>query len=490
MIKLALIDDGVVDSYLVTKCYAHYKVNNDILDKVICASSNEINHATKCAMIIEKYATNVAFIDIDIFEKEKNKLTNIDKLISGIELAYECGAKLVYFSLGSIYFQDREKLRRCVNRFAALGVIFVSPDSNTNNITYPATFSTVLSVKSHETSQIDSDYFQIIDNDIFFGTDFIANSIHSIWKGNTTERCNSFAAPVIVAHVYNILRKNSTLSITGIRTALRSQSKVATDKNTGCPTKKLDWLYCSILISDMLQVPEDEYIYFRLCSFLQTQFITESTIKKIYSLLDGEDCDSIIVCFSRDLSDIELAFIQSLKKNIAIISPNKKLCRVRTDYLFYRLPIAEEWSVPNIYGDIKCDEPVVKIAVESNQALLIAATIYRYLFSHEYNALVLSDIPSVLFMGGEFIPSQILRGDIDAIRRYLYCINNLGYYDIDIIVFDSMIEGNCLMLESDVSLEITVQKGIAQIRNGVVDVQIPLESIGEYITNLFDKSEG
>lgn len=183
-----------------------------------------------------------------------------------------------------------------------------------------------------------------------------------------------------MAHVYNILRKNSTLSITGIRTALRSQSKVATDKNTGCPTKKLDWLYCSILISDMLQVPEDEYIYFRLCSFLQTQFITESTIKKIYSLLDGEDCDSIIVCFSRDLSDIELAFIQSLKKNIAIISPNKKLCRVHTDYLFYRLPIAEEWSVPNIYGDIKCDEPVVKIAVESNQALLIAATIYRYLF--------------------------------------------------------------------------------------------------------------
>ena len=83
MIKLALIDDGVVDSYLVTKCYTHYKVNNDILDKVICASSNEINHATKCAMIIEKYATNVAFIDIDIFEKEKNQLTNIDKLISG-----------------------------------------------------------------------------------------------------------------------------------------------------------------------------------------------------------------------------------------------------------------------------------------------------------------------------------------------------------------------------------------------------------------------
>lgn len=63
-------------------------------------------------------------------------------------------------------------------------------------------------------------------------------------------------------------------------------------------------------------------------------------------------------------------------------------------------------------------------------------------------------------MGGEFIPSQILRGDIDAIRRYLYCINNLGYYDIDIIVFDSMIEGTCLMLESDVSLEITVQKGL------------------------------
>ncbi len=103
------------------------------------------------------------------------------------------------------------------------GVIIVAACNNKNVYTYPASLSNVIGVKCDPEEQLKEGQYRYNPYPLD-GIEITACSSHLIVKydgiGKTTSCCNSFATPMITAIVYNILLKNSSLSLEEVKNRL------------------------------------------------------------------------------------------------------------------------------------------------------------------------------------------------------------------------------------------------------------------------------
>lgn len=250
-IKVAVVDDGVNE-----KLYdiGRLDYNIEITNKLEILHRKEYNkylpsHGTICAGIIKKYAPEASLSSIKILNDRRKGLC--EQLVEAIKWCVSKKIRIVNLSVGTAFYMDRNRLKSIINYAVKNGTIIIAAYNNEDIITYPASFSNVISVKCDYSGKFnEGEYFYNLYP--YDGVDIIACSRHLLYKFNHTysytQKCNSFAAPMITAEVHNILRINSGLTLGQIKQQLMKNATYKR-KDVYLPylTKNLDWVENAVL---------------------------------------------------------------------------------------------------------------------------------------------------------------------------------------------------------------------------------------------------
>ena len=219
MIKIAVIDDGVIKSKFQT---LDFDVEIDHNNTVIQHEDNflkDCSHGTTCAMIIKKYVPDATIGSIKILHSETWR-GYVDQLRSAFDWCVKNCVSLINLSLGSVQSSDFTSIYECVENAYHNQIVIVAALCNQFVVTYPASFPNVIGVKTDPLLSGDMYYMQ---SPCIEGVDVIASSVHSI-EDMYTPICNSFAAPLITAKVYSLMLKYGYREVEQIKACLNELS--------------------------------------------------------------------------------------------------------------------------------------------------------------------------------------------------------------------------------------------------------------------------
>lgn len=174
---------------------------------------DHIGHGTACAGIISKKAPEAELFAIKIFNTTLE--ANVSRLLQAIEWCVKNDIQVINLSLGTTDTEQAEQLMSACDFAKQQGVIVVAATSNDDQVSYPASFPSVLGVTGGKVRGI-YDYYYDPDLPIQFvarGDRQRLNWINGrqVFLGGT-----SFAAPHITAIVALLLEKFPGISITDL----------------------------------------------------------------------------------------------------------------------------------------------------------------------------------------------------------------------------------------------------------------------------------
>lgn len=336
MIKIAIIDDGISTSKINTLGF-----NIEISDKCEVIQNDNIvdedSHGTICAMIVKKYAPDATLGSIKIL-KTYTRRGYVNQFRKAIEWCIYHDISLINISLGSTQSYDYSILYECVKNAYHNGIIIVAALSNKHVVTYPASFQNVIGVETHQLLRDDMYY---IKQNSFTGVNIIASSVHGI--GNEiTNLCNSYAAPLITAKVYQIMNEFGYKDVETIKTILNDKSykklegydplynhKIMVDKIDDKEIKPIGIPCIMIKVEDV----HDSLLYSLNNKFNQEGY---STLFMLTDEVDTTDISCHVII--EELSDNTLAYIASKYDADLIIigfdGTNGMISSVTCDILF------------------------------------------------------------------------------------------------------------------------------------------------------------
>jgi hypothetical protein len=253
-IHIAIIDDGVNEGhYNLGDVFYNIEINSrlEILERKNY-NKYELSHGTTCAAIIKKYAPDAIISSIKVLNE--NMVGAIDKLIKAINWCVENNIKILNLSLGTVFTKDMYKLKETINLAYSKGLIIIAACNNRGIITYPASFSNTIGVRSDKQSELKENHY-IYNNNTLSGIEIIAVGAHELTdyrsEKEVTLPANSFAAPFITAMIYNILCENQNLNIEQVKEhlACKSINKNKDEYSVINRSINLDWIQNSILIN-------------------------------------------------------------------------------------------------------------------------------------------------------------------------------------------------------------------------------------------------
>lgn len=216
-VNIAIIDSGILHDM----DYVNRLAINDEM-RIINQSIDDSHslHGSICASIIQKYTSHISLHSIKILDS--NNTAPIDKIIAGLKWCIDNKMKVVNLSIGSVYYKDSVYLANIVDCCVTAGIIIISATSNNGWKTYPSSFDNVIGVKADISNDLlDGQYLQI--NDIYRNVDYCSFCPTAIKNGVRFfefNKCNSYATPVITAHVYNILIRNPHFNLQDVKQTL------------------------------------------------------------------------------------------------------------------------------------------------------------------------------------------------------------------------------------------------------------------------------
>ncbi|MBU5591509.1 S8 family serine peptidase [Clostridium sp. MSJ-4] len=421
--EIAIIDDGIN-----VKFYNNiHRVKSSIEIDVNCnitkykSDKIEYSHGTVCASIIKKYTKEAIINSIKIINKSKK--TTGKQLIKAIEWCLENNIGIANLSLGSTDINEKEDIRKLINYAANKGMIIIAASSNDDKITYPASFSNVIGVKTLKEPVQHGEY--IYDYRPIDGVDILAPSIHKLknyFEEEESNMCNSFAAPYITAKVYNIIREDNTLnSVTDMKYRLLKDSlnyKDIMDKNI--LYNHPDWLDKAVIfnIVNNKNFKKNNSLY--TFNIIEEKFIYEKDkckiLKYIKECIDNEICeefDTIVIkdfyCknfnlnyFAENLSSYNkgLVYVNDLCENLeplAVEYKNKVWFTGIQKQFTYNL---EKYFHVNI--------PVILIVGEKEEGMLSTLKLQEIFRLNGYRCGVYSDISLAELYNINFLPLKSL----------------------------------------------------------------------------------
>lgn len=202
--KLAIIDDGIDKTFL--KNNVVWKV---VKDKAVVPYHSEkgLTHGTTVAYIIEKSCNIKSIISIKILNDQR-ELTSANKLIIALEWCLHEGIHIINLSLGSTNLFDRGKIKQIVLKLVKSGAILVAANSNSNNITYPASMKQVIGVSYDWNQELAVNQFAFVENSIN-GINILVNSDFQFSDFRIAE-CNSYSAPLVTSEVFRLYSQGIT----------------------------------------------------------------------------------------------------------------------------------------------------------------------------------------------------------------------------------------------------------------------------------------
>ena len=202
MAKIALIDDGVIVDYLnhntKIKCW-------NLIHERKCMRTtvtNCLNHATMCALIIEKYASDFSLFSIQVMSQEEPR-GEISHLVDALELCKGLDVDIISISIGSTKLSEHLLIGNIIDELVN-NKIMVAASSNEEYLTIPAAYDKVIGVQTDKYKLLETNSFAYFES--LLGTQFIVNynlDLEVLDENHT--QSNSYAVPVLVSHINDIM---------------------------------------------------------------------------------------------------------------------------------------------------------------------------------------------------------------------------------------------------------------------------------------------
>lgn len=260
-INIAIIDDGInyKELLLENKPLHKLEITEDLkIRKWRKCPRNMLSHATICAGIISKYNSNVIINSVKILSSE-NRKGNANQLIKALYWCADNNIDIANLSLGSVYFKDFGKIKKCINDVTLRGLIIIAALNNNNEFTMPACLSNVIGVKCAQ--DFSGNHYHFVTKPLC-GIDVLASGIHTLnlkTREYVTRNTNSYAAPLITAIVSRFMQQNENLSFEQIRSLLYEKANNC-NKEQFVPFYYLntDWISpCEISVKEWMNESVD-----------------------------------------------------------------------------------------------------------------------------------------------------------------------------------------------------------------------------------------
>lgn len=186
-------------------------------DVVECQPVDPAGHGTACAGVIRSIAPGVALTSLRVLTD--GKYGTGDALMTGLAWAIEEGFDLVNLSLSTTRSTFRESLHELADRAYFRRCLLVAAAHNMPVLSFPWTFSSVVSVASHDESDSMTYYYNPAPPAEFHARGV---KVPVAWLGGRVIRStgNSFAAPHITGICALILSKHPWLTPFQLKTVL------------------------------------------------------------------------------------------------------------------------------------------------------------------------------------------------------------------------------------------------------------------------------
>ncbi|GLX95376.1 S8 family serine peptidase [Herbidospora sp. NBRC 101105] len=220
-VRVCVLDTGVqADHPHVGGLEASYQVvadDNGKLSVAECEPHDPAGHGTACASVIRQVAPGASISSLRVLTDGKNG--SGDALLTGLRWAIEAGFDVINMSLSTTKSDFRHTLQELADQAYFRRCLLVAAAHNMPVLSFPWTFSSVVSVASHDQADPMTYFYNPSPP-----AEFHARGVRVpvAWAGGKVVRStgNSFAAPHIAGICALILSKHPWLTPFQLKTVL------------------------------------------------------------------------------------------------------------------------------------------------------------------------------------------------------------------------------------------------------------------------------
>ena len=452
-IHVCIIDDGVCEDEICT--FKNVQIGNDkVINTFNVCKKN--SHGTGCAKVIAKHAEkDILISSVSILNRQCKG--NVQSLCTAFEWCIENDGDIINLSLGSVFFKDKELLLNAVNHCAENGIVIIGATSNDGYVTYPASFTNVLCVRSFEKKGVKGCVARY-DTNLGFGLFETQGSekiyINGIEK--TTSWCNSVAAPQITAKIINVYEKG--ISPIAIRNMFGNELL-----KINC--FGIDWVSKAYVQNISELIPE-----WCVCKIIN---------KEVEMPLDIAD-----TVITQKADDIK-----------RWLEAGKNIIYIGDDVIDYASSDSYVWSKYNRIQQIHYNQiaqqgisGVPVIFIKGVCALKYIYGLEKMFKEKDYHAYSISHSILYELYGITYIPTEI--PDVDEISNFIrnelhYKLGDILLYDISGI--DEKSAAKNVKLSPDIILDTAEKNVTISSEYGSRTVADSIESVGNYIIELLEE---
>ena len=451
-IHVCVIDDGICGDEI--NIYKNIQIRNGKAVNSLNVCKNN-SHGTGCAKVITKRAEkDILISSVSILNRQCKG--NIQSLCTAFAWCVENDVDIINLSLGSVFFRDKELLLSAVNRCAENGIVIVGATSNEGYVTYPASFTNVLGVRSFDEKEKRGCVARY-DTNLGFGL-FETQGSEKIYINGmekTTSWCNSVAAPQLTAKIINVYEEG--ISPIAIR---------------------------NMFGNELLKI-----------NCFGIDWASKAYAQNIHELIPKWCVCKIINKEMETSLDIADTVITQKADNIKRwLEAGKNIIYIGDDVIDYESSNSYVWSKYNRIQQIHYNQiaqqgisEVPVIFIEGVCALKYIYGLEKMFREKDYHAYSISHSILYELYGITYIPTEIM--DADKVNNFIR--NELYYKQGDILLYDiSGIDEKSAAkntkLSPDIIIDTTEKNVTISSEYGSRTVADSIESVGNYIIELLE----
>ena len=402
--RIAIIDNGINrDLICKEKIQAQIVIdeNNRCIEDKNEIQITDFQHGTFCALIVEKYNSHCILNSVRILDR--NGKGGIEKIEPALEWCYQHNIRVVNLSFGTTNFNECEKLKKLVNKYAYNGMIIVAATANSGFVSYPASFTNVIGVATIGSPlSYSKDYMQM-------GIDTVVPSEHMVKMFNEeirTSLSNSYAAPYVCALIENRLNIDKALDIKKLKEYAREQSRTEMVGGVYEP----DWVYRAYVTGRKKTSRADYYF---------------ETVSGEFNEI-REEVDTVIACTVADLESLD-----AKNKNVIYLG-KEDIYNIDVQGFFWSRETRQQQILNNHYQGNSLEVPVVVLAIETAiDSFYILTELKRAFACDGYNAYTIEMEPECVLYGLEYMPEPV--ADYEAWKTFIE--SQVFYKQSDLVIW-------------------------------------------------------
>ena len=402
--RIAIIDNGINrDLICKEKIQAQVVIdeNNRCIEDKNEIQITDFQHGTFCALIVEKYNSHCILNSVRILDR--NGKGGIEKIEPALEWCYQHNIRVVNLSFGTTNFNECEKLKKLINKYAYNGMIIVAATANSGFVSYPASFTNVIGVATIGSPlSYSKDYMQM-------GIDTVVPSEHMVKMFNEeirTSLSNSYAAPYVCALIENRLNIDKALDIKKLKEYAREQSHTEMVGGVYEP----DWVYRAYVTGRKKTSRADYYF---------------ETVSGEFNEI-REEVDTVIACTVADLESLD-----AKNKNVIYLG-KEDIYNIDVQGFFWSRETRQQQILNNHYQGNSLEVPVVVLAIETAiDSFYILTELKRAFACDGYNAYTIEMEPECVLYGLEYMPEPV--SDYEAWKTFIE--SQVFYKQSDLVIW-------------------------------------------------------